>query len=58
MSKSSSKIGPLNDSAVGIVYLQDVKRDRPGVATIALPFWVLQFLHATSVAPIRQEFEI
>ena len=58
MSNSSSAIGPLNDSAVGIVYLRMIERHHEGVTTMTLPFRVLKLLHAASVASVRQEFEV
>lgn len=45
-------MGPLNESAVGIVYLRTFERDRQGVAITILPFRVLQLLHAASIAPV------
>ena len=53
MSNSSSAIGALNDSAVGIVYLRIFERDHQGVAINSLPLRVLQLLHAASIACVR-----
>ena len=58
MSKSSSAIAPLNDSAVGIVYLRISERDHQAMANMVLPFRVLQLLHAVGVASVREEFEV
>lgn len=58
MSKSSSKIGPLNESAVGIVYLRKIERDYQAVANMALPFGVFQLLHAVGVISVGEKFEV
>lgn len=58
MSKSSSAIGPLNESAVGIVYLRIIERDHQRIATMVSPFRVFQLLHAVGVASVRKELEV
>ena len=51
-------MGPLNDSAVGIVYLRIFEPDHQAVAINILPFPVLQLLHAASIASVRQKLEV
>ena len=58
MSKSSSAIGPLNESAVGIVYLRMLERDHLGLLSMVLPFRVLQLLHAVAIASVREELKV
>ena len=52
MSKSSSAIGPLNDSALGIWYLWTIERDCYRVAIMVLPFRVFQLLHDVGIAAV------
>lgn len=52
MSKSSSAIGPLNESTVGMVYLRIIERDDQDMAAMVLPFYILQLLHAIGVASV------
>ena len=45
-------MGPLNDSAVGILYLWTIERDYYGVAIMVLPIRVFQLLHDVGVAAV------
>ena len=58
MSKSSSAIGPLNESAVGIVYLRMIEPSHQGMAITFLPLRVFQLLYAISVASVRKKPEV
>ena len=53
MSKSSSAIGPLNESTVGMVYLRMIERDdQEDMVARVLPFYILQLPHTIGVASI------
>ena len=45
-------MGPLNDSAEGILYLWTIERDDYDVAIAVLPIRVFQLLHDVGVAAV------